>query len=597
MANTATNKIKKNKFLEAFKEMDTSKGVDTDTLMSALKESFRVTFAKKIEDEYKIDKKLFRVGQAANKDKTAVKLPDALIRVDIDPNKATIKCYRQFLVVNDDDVNDDYIEIGLTEAKEKNPKLALGDYYEEELSLDTLDVKDISRLKSTFTQKINKAEKDSLLSTFANKIGTIVTGVVEKSDPHSVIVELGRTTATLTSRDLIGDEKFAQGEPIKVYVEGIGKDDKKGSLVKISRSCNGYLRELFVNEIHEIYDGTVEIKYVERIPGRRAKVCVYSNDPNVDPSGACIGEKGNRIQSIVSALGNAKDNKEKIDVVTWNPNLGLFVSELLRPGKVLGMVIDDDAKKITVVTDDETLNLAIGFRGSNVILAKRITGYDIKVIDESQANEENLTYKTMDQYEVEAKEDERKRFREKQQEAIKSRESTPVKEEAEEDLLSKEGDEVNDETEVVVEEAKPEEVKSEETPVASTETKAEEKVENNEEIKPVEPVVEPKKVKEEEPIEFKEVKTTTTLESLEKSLEEEKKEKASSKKSFKKKKKDIKKSDDEDEEKEEKKAVQKMDIYTDEELEAFENEDADDDYDEDEEDYSEYDDDDYYEDR
>ena len=580
--------MNKKRFLETIKEMGTSKGVGSEVLLDALKESFRITFAKKIEDEYKIDKRV-NVKATQNKDKVINKLPDALIRVDIDLNKAKINCYRQWLVVNDDDINDDYIEIGLEEAKEKNPKLATGDYYEEELSLDDLREKDISRFKSCFTQKINKAEKDALLSTFANKIGTIVTGSVEKCDANSVIVELGRTTATLFKKDLIGDEKFNQGDSIKVYVEGIGKDDKKGSLVKISRSCNGYLRKLFENEIHEIYDGTVVIKYVERIPGRRAKVCVYSNDPNVDPSGACIGQNGNRIQSIVSQLGNAKDNKEKIDVVTWNPNLGLFVSELLRPGKVLGMNIDEEKKEITVVTDDDSLNLAIGFKGTNVVLAKKITGYEIKVLDESQASEENIEYKLLEDYEIEAKEEERRRFREKQQEAIRSRAESQEAEN--EEIATSENEEfVSEEVEKVNETV----ASSSEEPETEIQ-KTEEKVENNELIEENEPVIETKKVKEEEPIEFKEVKTTTTLESLEKSLEEEKKEKSSSKKSFKKKKKEVKKSDD-DEEKEEKKIVQKMDIYTDEELEAFENEDSDEDYD-DEEDYSEYDDDDYYEDR
>lgn len=582
--------MNKKKFLETFEDMNRAKGVDQETLLDALKESFRLTFAKKIEDEYKVDKKPVRVNQPVNKEKTIVKLPDALVRVDIDVKKAKIDCFRQWLVVNDDDVNDDYIEIGLTEAQEKNPKLALGDYYEEELSLDTLKDKDISRFKSCFTQKINKAEKDALLATFANKIGTIVTGTVEKCDAHSVIVELGRTTATLFQKDLIGDEKFNQGDSIKVYVEGIGKDDKKGSLVKISRSCNGYLRCLFENEIHEIYDGTVVIKYVERMPGRRAKVCVYSNDPNVDPSGACIGQNGTRIQNIVSQLGNAKDSKEKIDVVTWNPNLGLFVSELLRPGKVLGMNIDEEKKEILVVTDDESLNLAIGFKGTNVVLARKITGYAIKVIDETKASEEDIEYKKLDEYVVEAKEEERKRFREKQQEAIKSRGETVHEGEPTEDLFVKEGDD-EEEVEASVESTPI----VEETPVVPEE-KTEEKVENDEVIAEEEPVVETKKVKEEEPVEFKEVKTTTTLESLERSLEEEKKEKSSSKKTFKKKKKEVKKDNEDDEEKEDKKVIQKMDIYTDEELEAFENEDSDEDF-EDEEDYSEYDDDDYYEDR
>lgn len=579
----------KKKFIETIKEMDNVKGLDLDVVTEALKESFRLTFAKKIEDSYKIDKKPVKSVTQTNKEKAATKLPDALIRVEINLNKAIINCYRQWLVVNDDDITDDYIEIGLSEAKEKNPNLVTGDYYEEELSLDSLEPKDLSRFKSCFTQKINKAEKDVLLSTFANKIGTIVTGVVEKCDNHSVIVELGKTSATLFSRDLIGDEKFTQGESIKVYVVGIGKDDRKGSLVKISRSCNGYLQKLFENEIHEIYDGTVTIKFVERIPGRRAKVCVYSNDPNVDPSGACIGQNGSRIQNIVSQLGNARDSKEKIDVITWNPNLGLFVAELLRPGKVLGMNIDEERKSIVAVTDEETLNLAIGFKGTNVVLARKITGYQIRVISESQAKEEGIVVKPMEDFEIEAKEEERRRFREKQQEAIKSRENANVL--THEDNAQEEVSQV----EVQGEKATPveEKVASKEEPAVTT---SEEKVENCEEKVQEETVAQVKKVKEEEPVEFKEVKTTTTLESLEKSLEEEKKEKTSTKKSFKKKKKDFKKTEEEESEEKEKKIIQKMDIYTDEELQAFENEDSEEDY-EDEEDYSEYDDDEYYEDK
>ena len=579
----------KKKFIETIKEMDNVKGLDLDVVTEALKESFRLTFAKKIEDSYKIDKKPVKSVAQANKEKAATKLPDALIRVEINLNKAIINCYRQWLVVNDDDITDDYIEIGLSEAKEKNPNLVTGDYYEEELSLDSLEPKDLSRFKSCFIQKINKAEKDVLLSTFANKIGTIVTGVVEKCDNHSVIVELGKTSATLFSRDLIGDEKFTQGESIKVYVVGIGKDDRKGSLVKISRSCNGYLQKLFENEIHEIYDGTVTIKFVERIPGRRAKVCVYSNDPNVDPSGACIGQNGSRIQNIVSQLGNARDSKEKIDVITWNPNLGLFVAELLRPGKVLGMNIDEERKSIVAVTDEETLNLAIGFKGTNVVLARKITGYQIRVISESQAKEEGIVVKPMEDFEIEAKEEERRRFREKQQEAIKSRENASV--------LTHEDNAQEEVSQVEVQEEKvtpvEEKVASKEEPAVTT---SEEKVENCEEKVQEEPVAQVKKVKEEEPVEFKEVKTTTTLESLEKSLEEEKKEKTSTKKSFKKKKKDFKKTEEEESEEKEKKIIQKMDIYTDEELQAFENEDSEEDY-EDEEDYSEYDDDEYYEDK
>lgn len=579
--------INKKKFIEGFTSLGNEKGISNENLQQILADSFKVAFAKKIEDEYRFDKKPTKSG-SSNKNKDAVKLPDALIRAEVDLNKAKVNCFRQWKVVPEDEIQDDYIEISLEDAKEKNPKLKLGDFYEEELDIATLTDRDVNRFMSNFRQRIAKAEKDALLENYASKIGTIVTGTVEKSDVRNVIVNLGRTSVTLTSRDLIGDERYAPGDSIKVYIEGIGndKDDKKGSLIKASRSCEGFLRQLFENEVHEILDGTVVIKAIARIAGKRAKVCVYSNDSNVDPSGACIGTNGNRIQAIVSQLGNAKDSKEKIDIITYSPNLGVFIAELLRPGKILGMNIDEEKKEVLAVCDDETLIGAIGYKGINAILARQVTGYKVNVISETKAKEESIEYKTIDEYEVEAREEERRQFRVRQEE-LKAK-------------INKVGDEVAVAEETPVETPVEEVPTQEETP-AETEVKAEESVEEEKTETPVEEVqetvaeekpAEPAPKKKEEPVELHEVKTTTTIESLEASLEEEKKEKQNSKQNFKKKKKEKKSNDT----KEEKKTIRKMDIYTDEELEALDNEDEDiDSYDD--EDYSEYDDDNYYEDR
>ncbi len=579
--------INKKKFIEGFTSLGNEKGISNENLQQILADSFKVAFAKKIEDEYRFDKKPTKSG-SSSKNKDTVKLPDALIRAEVDLNKAKVNCFRQWKVVPEDEIQDDYIEISLEDAKEKNPKLKLGDFYEEELDIATLTDRDVNRFMSNFRQRIAKAEKDALLENYASKIGTIVTGTVEKSDVRNVIVNLGRTSVTLTSRDLIGDERYAPGDSIKVYIEGIGKDkdDKKGSLIKASRSCEGFLRQLFENEVHEILDGTVVIKAIARIAGKRAKVCVYSNDSNVDPSGACIGTNGNRIQAIVSQLGNAKDSKEKIDIITYSPNLGVFIAELLRPGKILGMNIDEEKKEVLAVCDDETLIGAIGYKGINAILARQVTGYKVNAISETKAKEEGVEYKTIDEYEVEAREEERRQFRVRQEE-LKAK-------------INKVDDEVAVAEETSVETPVEEVPAQEEIPV-ETEVKTEESVEEEKTETPVEEVKEtvaeekpaesaPKK--NEEPVELHEVKTTTTIESLEASLEEEKKEKQNSKQNFKKKKKEKKSSDT----KEEKKTIRKMDIYTDEELEALDNEDEDiDSYDD--EDYSEYDDDNYYEDR
>ena len=584
-------------FLEAVKAFEQEKGISSEILLDALKESFKFAFQKKIEKENFFDKK---TGKSLIKvDKNAPKLPDALVRVDIDLDKARIKCFRQWLVLDDDDITDDYIEISIDDAREKSPKIKIGEYYEEELNLDDLNTRDADILKTHFKQKISKAEKEALMANFQNKIGTIVTGDVEKADRRCVIVNLGKTSATLLPGDLIGDEKYNTGDAIKVYIKEIGKDEKRGgSLVKISRSDPGFLRCLFENEIHEIYDGTVIIKDIARLAGKRSKVAVYSNDPNVDPSGACIGQNASRIQSIVSQLGNARDAKEKIDVITYNPNLGIYLSEILKPGNIVGAKIDEGIRTIyAIVERPDQKSLAIGNGGANTILARQLTHYDkvlVKTVEEAEA--ENIDYKTMEEFEAEAREEERRRFRERQ-EMILNMNNPQVEEETtvEEEIKEEAPATVAEETKVV-------EPTVEAAPVVETpavEIAAEKPVEETVEIvkKPAEPEqkVEIKKVEKPiEPEELREVKTTTTIESLEKILEQEKKEKEAKAQKALNKKKKAKKFEDEDDEKEEKKIIQKMDIYTDEELAELENEELDSSY-EDEDDYSEYDDDNYYE--
>ena len=584
-------------FLEAVKAFEQEKGISSEILLDALKESFKFAFQKKIEKENFFDKK---TGKSLIKvDKNAPKLPDALVRVDIDLDKAKIKCFRQWLVLDDDDITDDYIEISIDDAREKSPKIKIGEYYEEELNLDDLNTRDADILKTHFKQKISKAEKEALMANFQNKIGTIVTGDVEKADRRCVIVNLGKTSATLLPGDLIGDEKYNTGDTIKVYIKEIGKDEKRGgSLVKISRSDPGFLRCLFENEIHEIYDGTVIIKDIARLAGKRSKVAVYSNDPNVDPSGACIGQNASRIQSIVSQLGNARDAKEKIDVITYNPNLGIYLSEILKPGNIVGAKIDEGIRTIyAIVESPDQKSLAIGNGGANTILARQLTHFDkvlVKTVEEAEA--ENIDYKTMEEFEAEAREEERRRFRERQEMILNMNkpqveEETTVEEEIKEEAPA-----------TVVEETKVVEPTVEVAPVVETpvvEAAAEKPAEETVKIvkKPAEPEqkVEIKKVEKPiEPEELREVKTTTTIESLEKILEQEKKEKEAKAQKALNKKKKAKKFEDEDDEKEEKKIIQKMDIYTDEELAELENEELDSSY-EDEDDYSEYDDDNYYE--
>ncbi|MBR1581545.1 MAG: transcription termination factor NusA [Bacilli bacterium] len=568
----------KKAFLKAVEEMGTEKGISSDVIIDAIQESFQVAYTKKLEEEYSVYK-----SKASAKQASKVKLNDALIRCEVNLVKGTINLYHQLKVVNEDDIEDDFIEIGLEKAQRLNPKLKLGDFYEEEVDFDEFSKADVNRFVSCFKQKIASAEKAALLEAFHGRIGDIVTGTVEKADSHYVIVNLGRTSVTLFPKDLIGKETFKPGDPIKVYIVGIGKDDKKGSLIEVSRSCPGFLRKLFENEIHEIYDQTVIIKDVARLAGVRSKVAVYSNDPNVDPSGACIGTNGNRIQAIVSQLGNARESKEKIDVITYNPNLGLYLEECLKPGIMLGAKIDLENKEAIVVCQNDTSSLAIGLRGSNVILARQLTKLQsIQVIDEREAIEKGIEYKTIEEFTIEAREEERKRYREQSLQntldsTIKTQLESKVIEPTPVEIDDEEFEDTSDlvEETPVVEETKVEKVKEEKVEPVKEEVKVE------------------KKEKSEEPVVKVNVKTTSTLESLEKSLEEEK-ERENKKSTFKKNKKKEEKVEETDLGLEQIKDAQKMSIYTEEELADFDDE-LEDEYED--EDYSDYDSDDYYEDK
>ena len=582
--------MSKKAFVLAVSELGSIKGLTKEQIKEAIVDSFVLALNKKIEGEYKVEQKSARVKKLDRlilKDKEDTKLPEALIKVDVDLDKASIKLYRQYKVLNDEDITDDYIEMSIDKAREYKKTIKAGEYLDEEIPFESLTKKDVDRFVTNFKQKISSFEKEILLEQFADKIGQIVTGIVEKADSHSVIVNLGKTTVTMFRNDLIGDEKFQTGDTIKVYVRGLKKDEtKKTSLIDVSRSCPEFLGKLFENEVIEIQDGIVEIKAIARISGKRSKVVVLSHDPNVDPSGACIGKNGERIQRIVSQLGNTKDSKEKVDVILYHHNLGAYSYEILKPAEVIGVNIDEENNQATVITRNGTMKLAVGTHGQNLSLARRLTGLNfIKVLDESEMEKEGISsYKPIEEYlaedEAERREEERKRFREnniRQSEAKRLQNDNVIEEEP--------INEVNETPSANLEENVKEFSLEEEPSVEEVKETKEEKEEVVPEVK--------KKVV--EPVELREVKTTTTLEMLEQSLEEEKKQKEEASKAKKNNKKKENKVEEED--LSEKKPIKKMDIYTEEELKELDDQDEDDDYYDDEEDWSEYDNDDYYEDK
>ena len=549
-------------FLAALEEIEASKGISKATILQMLEESLIKAYKKQLGGD------------------------DADVRVNIDVDKGTIELYQAKEVV--DEVEDDFLQISVADANalDASKKYKAGDEYNIYASIDELRKATAMSVKSMLKQKFAEAEKSILYETFKDKIGTLITGKVEKVDERGISVNIVKTSVYLPKKELIGDERFIVGETIKIYVDDVASGTK-GAHIVVSRSKEGFLKCLFAEEIHDVYDGTVIIKGIAREAGERSKVAVYSNDPSVDPAGSCIGPNGGRIQKIVSQLGNGGINKEKIDIIAYSDNTALFIMESLKPATALGIILDEENKSATVIVKDDTLSLAIGRRGVNVRLAVKLTGYNLDVKTETQAIEEGLEYTSYN--EVQALEETKKaalRAEAANKEEIKEQEvlrGLPEGYVAPQDRVYDESiNEGDDEiTEALEVEAERKEEKVEvEAPVIEEAPVVEEA--------PVEvaPVKEEKKVEE-----HKEVKTTTSIEDLEKSLADESARKANkqNKKSFKK---NNKKAEEETEE-EDKPVIQtgeRMSIYTEEELRQFEEEEQEqEEYDDEEVDYDEYD--------
>lgn len=468
-------------FFEALDELEKEKGISKQSIIDALKEALAKAYIKQLGG-----------GE------------DGMVRVDVDETKPDITMCQLKKVV--EDVQDDYIEISLEEAKKVNKNIKVDDMFEIPCSPDELTKLAAMNVKSILRQKLSEAEKTALFASYKDKIGEMITGTVEKSDDRATIVNIGRTSVYLSRKEMIGDEHFEVGQQIKLYVADVSTNTK-GPQIQVTRSDAGFLKRLFEEEIHEIYDGTVVIKSIAREAGIRSKVSVYSANPDVDPSGSCIGQNGARIQKIVSQLGNGKD-KEKIDIIAWNENPGLYIVEALRPSTVVGVSLDEATHKALAVVKNEQLSLAIGKKGANARLAVKLTGWNIDIKEEKDAIANNIAFKNIEKLQSDA------------QEAIKNEQMKryidSIKPTVKDEIV------VPAAATIVPEATKaPANVAVEQTPV---ETSAVEEVKPQKEIEKAIP----QEVKETPVVEAKEehapavVKTTKSLGELEKELEAEK---------------------------------------------------------------------------
>lgn len=535
----------------ALEQIEINKGISRERVIESLKESMAKAYRKSLGGD------------------------DALVEVNFDLDAGVIEMYQVKNVVKE--VEDDLLEISVEDAQEATgKKYKAGDEFKIYANLDELRKAIVLTVKNLMKQKFAEAEKEVLHEQFKDKINTLITGRVEQYDDRGASINIGRTSVYLPRKEMIRDERFVVGDTIKLFVNDVATGTK-GAHIVVSRASEGFLKALMTEEIHDIYDGTIIIKAIAREAGERSKVAVYSNDVNVDPAGACIGPNGGRIQKVVSQLGNGA-SKEKIDIIAYKENTGLYIMEALKPAHVAGIKVDEENKSAIAVVKDDSLSLAIGRKGVNARLAVKLTGYNIDIKIESEALEEGLEYQTFEELTALDMQEKALKIAEAQREAlVYQNKNDSVLPGLPEGYVAPQArsyeNESNDFDAALEEVAEKEEMVAPKVEEAPAQEAA--------------PAVEVPKV-EETPAETTVVKTTTTLEDLEKSLEDSSK--AQKKSGGSKRKKKVA------EEQEEESTITRVDgprmsIYTEEELKELEEEEeeADDIEEEDDIDYDEYD--------
>lgn len=300
------------------------------------------------------------------------------IRAEMNPNNGQIRLFKVVNVVADDEIEDEHTQIGVTEAKEKDPSLEVGSEIRDELPPIDFGRIAAQSAKQVIFQKVRDAEREVQYEEFKDKIGEIASGVVKRMEYGNVIVDFGRTEAIIRRDQLIPRETFRQGDRIRAYIKDVNRE-KAGPQIFLSRVAPEFMAKLFKQEVPEIYDGLVEIRAVARDPGSRAKIAVHTSDPTVNPILACVGVRGSRVQAVVSELQG-----EKVDIVEWSSDPANFVVNALSSAEVSKVVIDEESNRIEVVVPDDQLSLAIGRRGQNVRLASQLIGWNIDILTDDE---------------------------------------------------------------------------------------------------------------------------------------------------------------------------------------------------------------------
>lgn len=301
------------------------------------------------------------------------------VKVSIDPETCDFGVYAEKTVV--ENVEDSVLEISLTNAKMMDSKYELGDVVQVPIQSKQFGRIATQNAKNVILQKIREEERKVLYDEYFQKERDVVTGIVQRYLGRNVSINLGKVDAILNENEQVKGETFRPTERIKLYVLEV-KDTPKGPKILVSRTHPELVKRLFESEVTEVREGIVEIRSIAREAGSRTKIAVWSNDPDVDAVGACVGMNGARVNAIVSELRG-----EKIDIISWDENPALLIENALSPAKVISVMADPDEKTALVIVPDYQLSLAIGKEGQNARLAARLTGFKIDIKSETQARE------------------------------------------------------------------------------------------------------------------------------------------------------------------------------------------------------------------
>ena len=304
------------------------------------------------------------------------------VHVEINRETCDFLVYAEKEVVpTKDDVEDDCLQIALEDAQEISKKAQVGDMIHVEIKSKEFGRIATQNAKNVILQKIREEERSVIYNQYYEKEKDVVTGVVQRYVGKNISINLGKADAMLTENEQVKGEVFKPTERIKVYIVEV-KNTPKGPRINVSRTHPELVKRLFESEVTEIKDGTVEFKSIAREAGSRTKIAVWSNNPNVDAVGACVGMNGARVNAIVEELRG-----EKIDIVNWDENPGNLIQNALSPAKIVAVFAEPDEKTAKVVVPDYQLSLAIGKEGQNARLAARLTGYKIDIKSETQAKD------------------------------------------------------------------------------------------------------------------------------------------------------------------------------------------------------------------